>query len=272
MRLRELSDRPKLLNLRGALGEREVSVAIVGARAASTHGMAVAERLAGGLGSEGARIVSGGALGIDAAAHRGAIGAGAPTLAVLATGLDVSYPARNRPLFERMVDAGGGLVSQFPAGAPPRGGQFVRRNRTIAGLADMVVLIDAGASSGALHTARAATDYGRVLGAVPGAPGCEALIAQGAALVESVEDVWAALGGSPRRPVVDLPSAGSEEHAVLVALSVSEPCDTDQLAARAGLDSVAISRALTGLELEGLAVLLPGRRYVRSMLAEQLLG
>jgi DNA processing protein len=207
---------------------------------------------------------------VDAAAHRGALEVGGATVAVLGSGLDVAYPARNRPLFGEICDAGGALVSPFAAGMPPRPGCFVRRNRVIAAMADAVIVIEASLGSGSLHTAAAAHEYGRVLGAVPGTPGCEALIAQGAALATSAEDVLAALAGRPRRPQVALPEDGSERARVLAVLD-DDARDEDDIADSTGLAIRQVSRALAGLELEGLAVLLPGRSYVRSVLARELM-
>lgn len=269
-RLGRVKDRPNHLDIMGAVADRDLAVAIVGARAASGLALDQARSIACDLGLRGALIVSGGAIGVDTAAHRGALMAGAPTITVLGTGLDVAYPARNRPLFDDIVRRGGGLVSCFDRAAPPRRGQFVRRNRIIAGLVDAVVVVGAGATSGALYTAAAARDYGRVLGAAPGSVGCEALIAGGAALVETAADVLAAIEGRPRRPDVPLPEVGTDEARVLEVLDAA-PRDEDKIADHTGLDTRAVTRALTGLELEGLAILLPGRNYVRSTLADELL-
>jgi DNA processing protein len=270
-RLGGLPDAPPNLYVRGVLEERPVAVAIVGARAASGHATATARALAAELAAGGALVVSGGAVGVDAAAHRGALDAGGATVAVLGSGLDVAYPARNRPLFGALCEAGGAVVSPFAPGVPPRPGCFVRRNRVIAGMVDLVVVIEANLGSGSLHTAEAARDYGRGLGAVPGTPGCEALIAQGAALVRSADDVAAALDGRPRRPEIALPEPGSERARVLAALD-DEARAEDDIADCTGLAIRQVSRALVGLELEGLAVLLPGRSYVRSALARELGG
>ena len=272
-RLADLADPPEQLWARGVVRERPLAVAIVGARAASGHGMATARAVARDLaGEHGAAIVSGGAVGVDSAAHRGALDVGGYTIAVLAGGLDTPYPTRNRPLFGDVIAAGGAVVSQFRPGTPPRRANFVRRNRVMAALADAVVVIEAGMASGALHTAAFAREHRRVLGAVPGSPGCEALIAQGAAVVESAADVLAALAGSPRRPDVPLPAPQSDAGRVLATLELDAPRAEADIAACTGLGAREVSRALTGLELEGLAVLLPGRAYVRSCLAQELLS
>jgi DNA processing protein len=271
-RLRSLDRAPERLFVRGRWHEAPRSVAIVGARAASGHGIAAARSIAEELAAGGAMIVSGGAVGIDAAAHRGALAAGGSTVAVLGCGLDVAYPARNRPLFDDIVAAGGAVITPFPAGARPLKHHFVQRNHLIAALADAVIVIDSTLASGALHTAASAVALGRTLAAFPGTPGCEALIAQGAAVVESAADVLAALAGSPRRPRVALPEPSTDAGRVLAALAAEAARDESEVSHTTGLAVRQVARALTGLELEGLAVLMPGRSYVRSRLAQELLA
>jgi DNA processing protein len=190
----------------------------------------------------------------------------------MACGLDAPYPPRNRALFDEMCTNGGGLVSAFPLGSPPRRQHFVARNRLLAALADAVVVVEAGLGSGSLHTAAAAREMGRALGAFPGSPGGELLLAQGAGLVTGVEDVLAGLEGRPRRPNVSLPQSGTQAALVLDALAPGAPSDPKMLAERTGLGVREVARALTGLELEGLALVLPGCTYVRSALAQELMG
>jgi len=233
--------------------------------------MALARSIAAELARAGTLIVSGGAIGVDSAAHRGALDVGGKTVAVLAGGLDSPYPERNRPLFAEIMAAGGGLLSAQPGGMPPLRGTFVRRNWMIAGMCDAVLVIEAQASSGSLYTASAALELGRVVAAAPGSPGCEALLARGAALAESGDDILAALRGEPRRPLLHLPEAGSREAVALAALDTRSPRSGAAVAERCGMDLREATRALTGLELEGLALLLPGQTYLRSPLAEQLL-
>ena len=271
LRLREVRDAPRLLYIQGTLPTCRPVVALVGARAATGRGLAVARELATELSCAGALVISGGAIGIDSAAHRGALDAGRPTVAVLAAGLDQRGPTRNQLLFDRMVQGGGALASPYEPGVPVRRYHFIRRNRIIAGMADAVIVVEAQLASGSLYTALAAREYGRVLGAVPGSAGCEALIAQGAALIEGVGDLIAALDGRPRRPLVALPEQGSQEAAVLGALDRAVPRAASSLADSTGLSAREVSRALTGLELEGLAVLLPGQAYVRSTVASELI-
>ena len=263
---------PPVLFVRGAvpLPAADLVVAIVGARAASSHGMEVAGRLAGELAQAGAVVVSGGALGIDSAAHRGAIDGGGATVAVLAGGLDAPYPARNLPLFDEIVERDGALVAPEPPGTRPLPRLFVARNAVIAGLCDAVVVVEAEATSGSLHTARAALRFGRLLAAVPGTPGCEALLVQGAAVVESAADLMAARAGRPRQPNARLPEPGSREAQVLAVLDGKSPSTGAIVAARSGLGLREATRALAGLELEGLALAVPGQAYLRSPLAERL--
>jgi DNA processing protein len=144
---------------------------------------------------------------------------------------------------------------------PPLRGAFARRNEVIAAMVDAVVVIEAQAASGSLQTAAAAARLGRVLGAAPGSPGCEALLARGAALVESAGDVLAALRGEPRRPLAQLPEAGSREAAALAALDAEAPRSGAAIAERCGMELREVTRAL----------LQPGQTYVRSPLAEQLM-
>ena len=278
-RLRGVSGAPMCLHVRGVLQDRAHAVAIVGARAAEATAVEQARTIAGDLAAQGVAIVSGGALGIDAAAHRGALNASRDasrdegvTVAVLGCGIDMVYPPQHQELFEEIQTRGGALVSEFPPGAAPRGWHFARRNQTIAGLVDAVVVVGAGKSSGALQTARAAHRLGRTVCAVPGSPGCAALIAAGAAVVETARDVWRALDGRPVRPDARLPDTGSCAARVLDLLHVEKARDHEEIAARAGLGAREVARALTGLELQGLAIALPGLNYVRSVLAQELLA
>jgi DNA processing protein len=192
-------------------------------------------------------------------------------MAVLAGGLDRLYPGRNRPLFGEILERGGALVTRHPPGAPPLRGTFIARNQVLAGLSDAVLVVEAQVGSGSLTTAEAALRLGRVVAAAPGSPGCEMLLARGAALVENAADLDLALRGAPRSPVVALPEAGSREALALAALDRVAPLNDQAIAERAGLASREAARALAGLELEGLALLLPGQTYLRSPLADQLL-
>ncbi len=202
-RLLELHDPPAELHLCGEhlellAWERPV-VAIVGSRRAGEAGLGMARELARGAAAAGALVVSGLALGVDAAAHEGALAAGAPTLAVLGCGPDVAYPRTNRGLYARIL-AAGLIVSEYPPGTEPAPWRFPARNRLIAALADAVVVVEAKVRSGALITADHALDLGRDVLAVPGWPafsgagGTNALLKAGAGLIESVEDLNGWLG------------------------------------------------------------------------------
>jgi DNA processing protein len=193
--LREIAAPPERLYVRGRLAEEDVlAVAIVGSRAATTYGLAVAERLAADLAARGVTVVSGLARGIDSAAHRGALRAGGRTIAVLGSGVDVIYPPENRRLADEIASHGA-LVSQFGPGTRPLSGHFPARNRVIAGLALGVVVVEAAEKSGSLITAGLAGEMGREVMAVPGlltsaqSVGAHRLIQDGAALIQGWEDV-----------------------------------------------------------------------------------
>jgi DNA processing protein len=176
-------------------------VAITGARRRTPYGEAVSERLAGDLARHGVTVLSPLAFGIELAAHQGAIEAGGRTVAVLGTGVDVVYPPAIAPLAERIVDAGGTLVSPFPDGTTPGPSNVPRRNLTVATLADVIVVIEATANSAALITAHAAIILGKPVMAVPGSyfsplsAGCHQLLRDGARLVRNAHDVMAELPG-----------------------------------------------------------------------------
>ena len=198
--LAEIPDPPDCL---WTCGDRailsRVAVAVVGARAASRDGCAIAAQLAADLARAGVVVVSGLARGVDAAAHAGALDAGGSTIAVLGTGIDLVYPAENRELHDRIAVAGL-LVTEFPPGSPPEAFHFPRRNRIISGLSKAVVIVEAREKSGSLITARMAADQGREVMAVPGPSlygqnkGSHALLKDGAKLVESAVDILEELG------------------------------------------------------------------------------
>ncbi len=234
------------LHVRGALGTGP-AVALVGARAATQPGMARAHHLAKHLAAQGVMIVSGGALGIDGAAHRGALAGGGRTLVVLGSGLDVLYPRRHAPLFEEIVAAGGALVSMFPLGQGPRPGTFPARNPLIAALADAVVVVEADVRSGSLSTADAARKLGRPVAAWPGSRGCASLLATGAAIVESTADVDALLAGTPRFAVpaqLDLDPIAARVAAALRAGARG----VDGVVVATGLSVREVLRALPAIE------------------------
>jgi DNA processing protein len=263
--LRSVYAPPPVLWVRGVLlaGEGEAAVAVVGARAATGLGLAFARTLARDLASAGLTVVSGLARGIDTAAHQGALDAGGRTVAVLGSGLDRLYPGENAPL-ARAIAKEGAVVSEFPLGTGPWKQNFPRRNRVIAGWSRAVVVVEAGARSGALSTARAALDEGREVMAVPGHPsqpaaeGTNGLLRDGALLVRGAGDVLVELGlavpGEERAPADE----------VLGALARGVPASVDEIQARCGLALPALLARLAELELGAAVVRLPGALFLRS--------
>lgn len=269
--LRQIHGPPPVLFIQGNADLlRHPQLAVVGSRRASREGLRNARDLAADLAAAGVTVTSGLALGIDAAAHAGALEAGGRTLAVLGTGVDRLYPAQNRVLGERIAREGA-LVSEMCPGAPPRASHFPRRNRIISGLSLGVLVVEAGLRSGSLITARLALEQGREVYAVPGSirnpasRGCHRLLRQGASLVESVDDILGELNAwrdlhdpvpavSPSAPPPDLPA----DQRRLLQLIEHQTCNTDELAELTGLSADSLLQALTLLEMEGLLVSVPG--------------
>ena len=260
-----IADPPPVLWVRGnssALTSR--AVAIVGSRAGSPYGLAVAERLAADLVARGIVVVSGLARGIDSAAHRGALTEKGTTVAVLGCGADVIYPAEHREL-ARHIEADGAIVSELVPGTPPQKQFFPLRNRIISGLSRAVLIVEAGEKSGSLITARCALDQGRDVLAVPGNVltgrnrGGHALLKDGAKIVESADDILEELGLPSRRT----PHANEPEDPVLAGLPAGESCDLDVLAERTGLASARLLPRLFELELAGFVRRVGGGRFAR---------
>jgi DNA processing protein len=267
--LLQISDPPPLLYLKGtpALLNRP-ALAVVGSRNATRQGSDNAEAFARELSDGGFAIVSGLALGIDAAAHRGGLAGSHSSIAVVGTGLDVVYPARNREL-ARELSAKGALVSEFALGTPPLPINFPRRNRLISGLSRGCLVVEAALRSGSLITARYALEQGREVFAIPGSihstlsKGCHRLIKQGAKLVESSNDILEELGvvartGAPRETTPVAP-----EYRGLLDTLGFDPVDLDTLCARGGLTPETASAMLLTLELDGLVSRLPGGKFQR---------
>lgn len=255
--LAELSDAPPLLFVAGDPGLLErPQLAMVGSRRASRPGLDTAQAFARSLAGGGFVVTSGLALGIDGAAHQGALDVGGGTIAVLGTGLLQLYPARHAGLAARIVEDGGALVSELPLDSPPQAGNFPRRNRIISGLSLGVLVVEASPSSGSLITARLAAEQGREVYAIPGsihhpgARGCHQLIREGATLVESVEDILQALRGWQR--IAPPPQASRvDEHPLLQQLRAA-PLSSEGLARAAGQALSETLAQLTELELQGL--------------------
>ena len=267
---------PPRLEVRGSIEPSDsLAVAIVGSRRPTPYGLEAAEALAAELAARGVTIVSGLARGIDTAAHRGAIHGGGRTLAVLGNGIDVVYPPENRDLVSD-IEKQGAVVSQFARGTIPLPFNFPTRNRTIAGLALGVVVVEAGERSGALITASAAGEFGREVFAVPGrvtsemSRGTHGLIRDGALLVRDWADIVQELP-EPWRRCVRAPAAGSAETertvteteaAVLAALKPDEPLHIEELTALVALTPGRLASALVTLELGGRARQLEGQRWM----------
>jgi DNA processing protein len=269
--LLEIADPPTLLYAHGRLELlTRPALAVVGSRNATVQGERNAESFARAFSDAGLTIVSGLALGIDAAAHRGGLAGSGSTIAVLGTGVDVTYPARNTSLAAE-IGQRGLLISEFPLGTPAAAHNFPRRNRLICGLAQGCLVVEAALASGSLITARAAVEQGREVFAIPGSihsplsKGCHALIKSGAKLVESAEDVLSELGGF--QPTGNaIPRSGRmlpPPDNPLVAHMGFDPIDVDSLCVRAGLTAEQVSSELLRLELAGLIAVLPGGLYQR---------
>jgi DNA processing protein len=266
--LLQTPDPPAVLFCRGRLELlARPCLAIVGSRNATAQGSRDAERLAKAFSDAGLAVVSGLALGIDAAAHRGALAGSGGTIAVLGTGVDVAYPHANVSLHAR-ISHEGLLVSEFALGSRPLAHHFPRRNRLISGLSRGCLVVEAALASGSLITARLALEQGRDVFAVPGSihsplsKGCHALIREGAKLVESAQDVISELGlGAAPSPARDDPAPSRAEP--LLDQMGADPVDVDSLCSRSGLAPAAVSEALLRLELAGKVAVLPGGLYQR---------
>ena len=267
--LLETADPPLLLYAQGRIELlRAESIAIVGSRNATRQGLDNARSFAAQLSHAGFTIVSGLALGIDAAAHEGGLEGAGSTVAVVGTGLDSAYPTRNRTLAHQLV-AKGLLVSEYSLGTPPLPAHFPQRNRIIAGLARATLVVEAAPQSGSLITARLANEAGRDVFAIPGSihspqsRGCHALIKQGAKLVESVADILEELrpgaAAAPRRSAT---APAPADDPLLEALGF-DPITLDALAERTGWPPADLNIRLLELELDGRVARLPGQRFQR---------
>ena len=274
--LREISDPPLVLFVHGCLDVlKSVQVGIVGSRRPDRVGKDTAQKFSQALARVGATITSGLAVGIDACAHAGALDVDGYTIAVLGNGLDTVYPSRHRELAEKIVQKGA-LVSEFPCGVKPIGSNFPRRNRIISGMSTGILVVQAAMRSGSLITARCAMEQGRDVFSIPGtiynplAKGCNALIKQGAKLVESVQDITEELHAlsavvveeslESNRPMVeDL----DKEYQLLLNNISYDAISIDKLVQLTGLTVDAILPMLLILELRSLIVTVAGGRYMK---------
>jgi len=283
--LKQTDNPPSLLYVHGNLSIiNDPQLAIVGSRNPTQSGMTSAYDFAKHLGQMGLCITSGLALGIDGSAHQGALDAGAPTIAIIATGIDRVYPAKHRNLAHQIVE-GGAIISEFPIGTQPRSGNFPRRNRIISGLAYGTLVVEAALKSGSLITARLASEQGREVFAIPGsihnplAKGCHQLIRQGAKLVETAQDILEEMSA-----VIDLSQIDSAiikddiednsegaantsnvdpEHQILLEKMGYDPVPIDQLVDRTGFKPESIAAMLLILELQNQVSSNGGGTYTR---------
>jgi DNA processing protein len=275
--LREIYDPPLVLYVKGTLTEKDNnSVAMVGSRLTTNYGQEVARKLSYQLAYLGVTVVSGGARGIDTAAHQGALSAKGRTIAVFGTGINLVAPPENADLFQRIIGQGA-VITQFPFNRPADKQSFPIRNRIVAGMTLGTVVVEANLTSGALITANFATDYGRQVFAVPGridsprSKGCHDLIKKGAKLCEGAEDILsefeylfpatnrAASAGSGTLPAMEL---STNEQKIFDTLTHEEQ-SIDEIIRASGLPSSAVSVALLGLEMKHVIKQLPGKLFVR---------
>lgn len=270
--LLNIEDPPLLLYRQGArVPAPRKALAIVGSRNATAQGLENAERFARSFAEAGVTVVSGMALGIDGAAHAGAL-EGAPagqlaTIAVVGTGLDRVYPRQHLALAHRIAERGW-IVSEYPLGTPPLGENFPRRNRVIAALSQGTLVVEAALQSGSLITARMAAEQGKEVFAIPGsihstqARGCHALLRQGSKLVESAQDVLEELRFAPRQERAAPPEPPEGEDPLLAAMG-HDPVGLDALIARTGIPAPQLQATLLELELAGDIARLPGGLFQR---------
>ncbi|WP_353397479.1 DNA-processing protein DprA [Hydrogenophaga sp. 5NK40-0174] len=280
--LLETADPPLLLFVEGQLDllKHPTRLAMVGSRNPTPQGVENARAFSHALASAGLCVVSGLARGIDGAAHEGALDAAGPTIAVVGTGLDQTYPKRHAGLAERIVTQGGAIVSEYLLGTPPLAAHFPQRNRIVSGLSQGTLVVEATLQSGSLITARQALEQGREVFAIPGsihAPqvkGCHALIRQGAKLVESAQDVLEDLRLAPAKGAKNQdPSLGDHsqpsllpaeacDNSILEAMGF-DPMGLDAIQARTGLGTAKLQADLLELELDGVIARLPGGLWQR---------
>jgi DNA processing protein len=288
--LKHIPDPPAVLYVRGKLEPRDLNgIAIVGSRRCSYYGREQSERFAALLAGAGMSVISGGARGIDSAAHRGAMShPQGRTIAVLGSGVDVAYPPENAKLFEQIAERGA-VISEYPMGTPPLAENFPRRNRIVSGLSRGVLVIEADIRSGALITARqACDDHGRPVMALPGrvdnamSAGPHKLIREGAALVTCLEEILDALGPLPHdivqsesvavpssdavakshaesAPIIDL---SDDQREILLKLG-EDQLDVDAIIERTSLPAHQVLKELTFLSLKGVVRRVEGQTFAK---------
>jgi DNA processing protein len=278
--LREIYDPPLVLYVKGELTPKDKNaIAMVGSRMTTHYGIETARKLAYQLAYVGVTVVSGGARGIDTAAHQGALSGKGRTIAVLGTGINLIWPPENAELFERIA-ANGAVITQFPFNRPADKQSFPIRNRIVAGMTLGTVVVEANLTSGSLITANFATEYGRQIFAVPGridsprSKGCHDLIKKGAKLCEGAEDILSEFeylfpaSNKPPSPaetgVLPALELNENEQQVFSRVKLEEETSIDEIIRACGLPSSSVSVALFSLEMKRLVKQLPGKLFVRS--------
>src|SRR5277367_4248349 len=278
--LREIYDPPLVLYVKGALTAKDKNaVAMVGSRQTTHYGIETARKLAYQLAYVGVTVVSGGARGIDTAAHQGALAAKGRTICVLGTGINLVFPTENAELFQR-ISENGAVITQFPFNRPADKQSFPIRNRIVAGMTLGTVVVEANLTSGSLISANFANEYGRQIFAVPGridsprSKGCHELIKKGAKLCEGVEDILSEfeyLFPASNRPpspgetgVLPALELSENEQRVLAVVKTGDETTIDEVIRASGLPSSAVSVALFSLEMKRLVKQLPGKLFIRN--------
>lgn len=268
-RLREIPDSPSCIYCKGRLPEKdEHTVGIIGARDGTDYGKAVARKLAGELSEYGISIISGMAYGIDSAAHLGALDAKGRTYAVLGCGVNICYPSVNYRLYQKIME-NGGVISEYAPGAPPLPHHFVERNRLIAGLADILLVVEAKEKSGTFITVDRALEQGKQVFAVPGritdplSKGCNKLIREGAAVCLSKEDILECFSIDSEKESTRRLSLEGEERKVFEALDL-EKKHVDMLSRELSMPLKSLYAILLQLELAGYCISESNAYYKRS--------
>lgn len=265
-RLESIPERPHALYSKGQLPEYRLGVAIVGTRKPTAYGRQVTAELAGRLAERGVVIISGLAHGVDGIAHEAALGARGQTVAVLACGLDQVYPAAHRGLAEKMITSGGALISEYAPGTPPLPHRFLERNRLVSGLADIVIVTEASLRSGTMNTVSHALGQGKDVYAVPGpitsamSAGCNALIAQGANPIVSIEQFIDQVAPIAVPSQISVFADNPEEQRILDLL-MGGASDGDALQKESGLSATLFTQTLTMLEIRGAVKALGANRW-----------
>lgn len=257
--LRHIPDPPKQLYVRGSLDSltHHAALAVVGSRKITPYGREITQRLISDMSDRDIVIISGLALGVDVTAHQAALSSGLPTIAVMACGLDVIYPATHRKVAEKIIQQGGAVVSEYPIGTPPLRHNFIERNRIVAGLSQAVLITEAAQKSGTLHTARFALEQGRSVLAVPGnitshmSHGTNNLIAQGARVIRDSSDITNELGLDNRTQQTHMIIGDTEAENTIIELLRSGHSSGKQLLEHSDLTAEEYNQTITMLEISG---------------------